>query len=755
MSRPKHLVVVGAAGGIGRWLGDHVLGSIAWDSVVLLDAADAVLRLDHRYGPSATAWAVAGAVPPQAELSRAETLVVLAVPLTTLADVASALLPRLAPDAIVVDTSHDRTRATAELRRAGLVDHVSVGLHALFGINAESAEGQTFVVCPSAVDVRAHIWLVDVLEAAGASVNVMGDEHHDDIMRTVQTAAHHAVISFADVVGRSGLDLEADLWANRTPVFELLLALAARVLAPGQEVTSATIQTADDLARSDTAFDEANARLAAARNEGAAAVAAHLASVREPFSGGLFTKIQQAGALATSAVQATRAEIAHHRRAYDLVGVVPLGSDRLHVGRVEKVTATSFVLRDLLVGAKGNAAVLSDAQAVENARRSGIAGKVRTVEFRLGRVRILSPRELDTELDAWLATVSRGCKFLIPESISGRSAQRVVDGVSDVVRAELISEEVRLGQRECVVRFTTRLDKSLDAVERAIQHRVDEVFVWPDGAVLPLSGDEPEAIGFLGPAGTFSDIAARQLSRLVAVPNAQRAEYPDFPTLICALIDESVDLVVLPITSSSTGLVDLAAGVLASTTSALTAGGVVDVPVRFDAYVAPDGALAPGDQVFSHPQGLRQCSQFIAANHLVEVICTSTVDACRQVSESGRGVALAATGLEDEYGLALARASVGNLAGALTRFLVLGREGRFAPPVRADALERSLWILDSAGAALIAQEDVPSYDEILRGPSGRSLLISTRRDRLRADHLGARYLGTIPWSPRTPIVVVE
>ena len=231
-------------------------------------------------------------------------------------------------------------------------------------------------------------------------------------------------------------------------------------------------------------------------------------------------------------------------------------------------------------------------------------------------------------------------------------------------------------------------------------------------------------------------------------------------------------------------MVDLAANVLSSPEALVVAGGVVDVPVRFDAYMAPGEELVSGGVVYSHPQGFRQCSAFIAAHNLREVPCTSTAEACRLVQSSGNGIALSAAGLGDEFALDLARANVGNLAGALTRFLVIGRNGTFGPPVRVDATFRSVWILgptappaalgapgsdtskqagQRSAAALQGDSTVPRlgegaadgarYDEVLRGPSGALLVISTRADRLEGV-TDARFLGTIPWSPRTPLVVV-
>lgn len=750
---PRPLVVIGAAAGIGRWLGQHVLGSLPWSAVGLVDSSAGVLTLESPYRS-------AGAVERSTSVGSIETIlasprcvVLLAVPISTLASVARDVLPILSPDAVVIECSNDRKRAD-EILKSVRADATIVGLHALFGVTAPRADGQTFVVCPDSQSSDAHRWLVEALEAAGGTVNEMDDARHDEIMLVVQTASHQALLTFADVVGKSGLDLENDLWSNRTPVFELLLALSARVLAPAQDQTTASIQSADRGEAVRSAMTDASDRLGRAVDSAdPAAISNYLEEVRSHFSGGLFAKIHEAGALATSAVQSTRARVAATRRTNALVGVRTIGgNDRLHVGRVLRVTPTSFVLEDLLVGTSGRAALLLDDTAIANARRLGIGGRSRLVEFRLGRVRLLDAAELEAELDACLATVERGVKVLIPEAIAGASAVRSAESVVGVVRAELVSEEVRLGQRECVLRLAGRIDSDLLALERAVQFHIDEVFQWPAGATHPLADEHVDSIGFLGPAGTFSDVAARQLGALLNTrTDIQRTEYPDFASLVRAVEDGSASLAVVPITNSSSGLVDLAAGVLGASDSSVEANGVVDVPVRFDAYATTGLVLRPGMRVLSHPQGIRQCSQFIAANELVAVDCPSTADACRQVREDADGIALAAAGIGEELGLSVVRPSVGNLAGAITRFLVIARRGTFVAPARADVLQRTVWVVDAG--VVFPDDHTARFDEILRGPSGRALVVSTHRTLLDGVS-GVRRLGTMPWTPRTPIVVV-
>ncbi len=375
LKHPSTLVVVGAAAGMGRWLGDQLLANLNWDAVVLVDAAESLLKVEHRYRVAPQLVQLVSGTDAADLIGLLENaVVVVAVPLSHVPDVEQWLGPLLGNNCEVIDTSHDRARAASAW---GNIQ--TVGLHPLFGITAPSAAGQTFVLCPSAKD-PAPAWLIAAVESAGGTVNVLTNQRHDEVMEVVQNAAHQALLSFADVVGRSGLDIENDLWANRTPVFELLTALAVRVLQPGQDATTASIQLATGAGDQSNALTDAIDRLSSARNAGETALNAHLASLREPFSGGLFAKINQTGALATSAVQSTRARIADHRRGGELIGVRTSGSDKLQVGRIVSTTPTSFTLENLLVGAPDKAALLLDATTTDNARRLGITGKTKRTE---------------------------------------------------------------------------------------------------------------------------------------------------------------------------------------------------------------------------------------------------------------------------------------------------------------------------------------------------------------------------------------
>jgi len=104
-------------------------------------------------------------------------------------------------------------------------------------------------------------------------------------------------------------------------------------------------------------------------------------------------------------------------------------------------------------------------------------------------------------------------------------------------------------------------------------------------------------------------------------------------------------------------------------------------------------------------------------------------------------------------GLRVLEREVDDLSGSITRFLILGTAaawGDFAGGSQPTL--RRLWVgADVADAAAIVAAGGAGFDELLSDGDGRWLLVSSRMDDT-AIPPGARELGAVPWSPRTPVV---
>ena len=727
---------------MGRWLHQHLFSTLDVERLVLVDR-----RLDAGFAELAdertTVTDLEGLDP--SVLSTPGTALCLAVPRAGVRDLAQRLLPQMADDAIVFDISSAMRSALDDMHAAAKPGQIVFGSHPLFSPLVRTMDGQTIVVAPPAEgDIS---WFVDAVNAAGGIVKHVDPDRHDDVMAYVETLAQQTLLGFADAVTASGLDLEGDLWESRTPLFETLLGLATNVLAESQQTHVTSRQSGDDAARIREALTEVMSL------DRTADPGAHIEAIRDRFSGSLFDTIQATATAAIAAAQAKKAELSRHSRTGELVGLTQAERpDALRVGRILDLSPTTVTLEEVMVGDRGGAAML-DGPGAANAARLGKGGKPSRTRFGLGRIDVAAGPELDARLDDWLAYIRRDVRFLVPESISGSGVLTVVAELRRVRNCEVVSEVVRTGQRAVVIRLEVRCDSDVDDMVELLRARVAEAYAWPQGLSLPVADESLPQVTYLGPVGTFSESAAIQALAQFGADVEAAHPVESFDEVIAAA--DAGGLGVVPVASSASGLVERTAVALLDAPAAVTVSGVVDVAVRFDAFVPAGMTLSDlkGATVVSHPQALEQCTRFIQRWQLVPEPCPSTAAAMEIAAADGDKVALGRADLDLPAELRVAEREIDDIAGALTRFLVIGRDGEFGELVGgSDPTLRSLWIAASMRDALPLLDGTgPAFDELITSPAGRVLLV-TSRDTSVESSAELRFLGRAPWTPRTPLV---
>lgn len=754
--RPRRLVVLGAGRGMGRWLTERFFSLVEWDRVVLADIDAALLdpapRMtdgDHRprvelavvpHDLRGPAFGLRGEA---VDLSGPDTVVCVCTPQAAVLETAAWIARWVEPGTQLFDTSSAKMAIQLSVSLACPQLRV-FGAHPLFGPQIPSIDGQTIAVVPSRDEPTVHEWLVALIESVGGVALVESAAAHDRYMSYVQTLSHQTLLTFVDVLGASGEDLDA-LWDNRTPLFEALLGLAARTLTPGQERTVASIQHTTEGAR---VLEELHAALERMRSdiaEPTEALRHAVAERREPFSASLFQQVQLAASAMVAAAQSTRTEAAAHLRDGSLVGV-GVGNESVHVGYVRHVDTNHIDIEDVLVGRPPRAALCADAF-VDNAKRLGVSGRPRRIRVSVGRARFLSHDRLEQFLDVSLGRLNSDVRLLVPETVSGAAVCDALTGHPFVDAAELRAETIRLGQREVVARVAVRADRHVDAA--TLRDLVDDVYRPATGLVDPavlLGGADSSdqvVVAHLGPDGTFSHLAALLVGGLAGT-EVQCLGQVTVDEVLGAVVDHRADAAVLPVSNSSSGVVDvtLAACLATGPSADLRGCGVVDVGIRFAAY----GKIERGVEVLSHPQALLQCAGFIRRHGLVPKEVSSTVVACDHVARAGRGVALARSGISDEVGLPIAADDVSDLGGAITRFVVVSRGDR--PAHVPGPASRYVAVVPDATALDLSLTN--AYVEVLSGGAGRALVVSS----LPIAPSGSLDLGAMPWSPRTPMVAV-
>jgi prephenate dehydratase len=182
-------------------------------------------------------------------------------------------------------------------------------------------------------------------------------------------------------------------------------------------------------------------------------------------------------------------------------------------------------------------------------------------------------------------------------------------------------------------------------------------------------------IAYLGPAGTYSEMAALrylQLSHPDYDPS-RMCPYPTIPQAINAAEHGDVDIAVVPVENSIQGGVTMTLDSLWQSESLQIQQAIV-LPIAH-ALITRAESLKEIKVVYSHPQGLAQCQQWLDLNlPTVQQIATdSTTDGLHIVADDVTVAAIASQRAAEIYNLPVLKFPINDQPDNCTRFLVLGR----------------------------------------------------------------------------------
>jgi len=194
-----------------------------------------------------------------------------------------------------------------------------------------------------------------------------------------------------------------------------------------------------------------------------------------------------------------------------------------------------------------------------------------------------------------------------------------------------------------------------------------------------------QRVGFLGPAGTFSEEALLASVRRDAIePVGLASIYETVSTLRRGEVDFSL----VPIENSLDGSINVTLDLLAEEAQDITIVGETLLRVRHSLIAVQGVEIDEIETVLSHPQVPGQCTEFLREQlpHARVLAASSTAEAVREVVARGeRGLAALGTALAaDIYGASVLREGVEDRHDNETRFVWLTRsgEGEQAPPMR-------------------------------------------------------------------------
>jgi len=233
-----------------------------------------------------------------------------------------------------------------------------------------------------------------------------------------------------------------------------------------------------------------------------------------------------------------------------------------------------------------------------------------------------------------------------------------------------------------------------------------------------LALQAPVKVAFLGPAGTFTHAAARELFGLAA----RYSEAGTIDGVFDAVRRGDAAYGVVPIENSTEGSVTRAVDSLIDGGVFIRRELVLDVS---QCLMSTAAGLTDVARVYSHPQALAQCRLWLAANlanaQLVQTPSTSA--AAREALADATGAAIGSRLAAELYGLPVLRERVQDVAENATRFVMLATEdaprtGRdkttvaFAVHDGRGALLRVLEVFDSSGINLTRIESRPSRQKL-------------------------------------------
>jgi prephenate dehydratase len=250
-----------------------------------------------------------------------------------------------------------------------------------------------------------------------------------------------------------------------------------------------------------------------------------------------------------------------------------------------------------------------------------------------------------------------------------------------------------------------------------------------------MTSANPPRYAYLGPAGTFTEAALRQ----VAAP--EEAEYlpqVDVVAAIEAVRSGAADFAVVAIENSVEGGVTATLDTLA-TGAPLVLLREMLVPVTFVLAARAGTTLADVRRISAHPHAWAQCRRWLNTHlpQVVHVPATSNTAPAALLAGTDEQLSFEAALVPPpalaHYGLAALAEHVSDNESAVTRFVVVGNPGDVPPPTGADKTTLVVHLAsDKAGALL----------EMLEQFAARGVNLSRIESRPIGDSLG-RYSFSI------------
>lgn len=207
--------------------------------------------------------------------------------------------------------------------------------------------------------------------------------------------------------------------------------------------------------------------------------------------------------------------------------------------------------------------------------------------------------------------------------------------------------------------------------------------------------EAPLKVGYLGPPGTFSHIAARSTFGL----GVTYLDFPSISGIFTAVERGRLDYGVVPLENSTEGGVTFTLDSFLTSEAKICGEFLLDVTM---CLVGKNPELTKLERIYSHPQPLGQCRAWLA-QHVPQaqlVSMPSTTAAAREAANDENSAALASHLAAELHGLDVLAESIQDMSVNVTRFVLLSMNE--APPSGRDRTSIVFSTKDEKGALLTA-----------------------------------------------------
>ncbi|MEI7887274.1 MAG: prephenate dehydratase [Actinomycetes bacterium] len=242
----------------------------------------------------------------------------------------------------------------------------------------------------------------------------------------------------------------------------------------------------------------------------------------------------------------------------------------------------------------------------------------------------------------------------------------------------------------------------------------------------PEKTNRPLRIGFLGPAGTFSE---QVIQRQPDLAQAELVAYPLMTDVLFAVAEGEIDQGVVPVENAIEGTVNAIVDTMAFDVDVLIQREMLE-PVSLNLLVQPGASITQVTRLISIPVASSQCRSWLR-DHLPSVeyvAANSNAQAAELAAEASDPAVAALANLRaaELYGLEVAAAEIEDHPENSTRFVLVSRSGVPAPTGQ-----------DKTSIVVYQRADTPgSLLRILQEFAARSINLSLLLSRPTKTSLG-------------------